>query len=155
MNCGCFSFGQQAATIAACLLLLDGCQTAYEPGGSPGVMASIRVNASDTDAALTAVEQVFHNAGFKLVRVQPYVRIFERPGSKMDSFKYGDWDGNSVLMRAKVSAELLGKAAVLDCRVVAVREYGQPVESENPVWREYRKEYQTLMDQVQQRLVLR
>ena len=145
--------GYQIAIVAGCLLL-GGCQTAYQPGGSPGIMASVTVASANSDQIFDAVDHVFNRAGFKLVDVRPNLRVFERPGSQMDNMKYGDWDGTTVMMRAKVSMVSQGGTVTLECRVVAVRNYGQTLESENAVWGGYRKEYQSLMDQVRDYLAV-
>jgi hypothetical protein len=154
MNTRFVRSAKQVIRMAGGLLLLVGCQTAYEPGGTPGIMASVQVAATDPEVIFAAVEQVFVSAGFKLVNVQSNTRVFERPGTQTDAVKYGDWDGSGVMMRAKVSAESRGGSVALECRVVAVRNYRQTLESENPVWRGYRKEYQALMEQVRQRLAV-
>jgi hypothetical protein len=149
------NFARPTAIIAVCLLLLGGCQTTYDSDGGPAVLASTRVAGKDSEKAFAAVERVFSDAGFRLVRVEPDLRVFERRGTKVDSFKYGDWDGAGVMMRAKVSAEFVGDGVLLQCRVVAVRDYEQTFGTENPVWAGHHEEYQALMDQVRQRLVSR
>lgn len=135
-----------------CLLFFSGCQTAPMPGNTSGALAQVKVNGSNPEKVFATVEQVFEGAGFRLASSTPDLLVFERAGTQMDAVKYGDWDGTKIMMRAKVSAEGRGAEMVLQCRVAAVRNYRESLETEVLVWRGYQREYQSLMNQVRDRL---
>lgn len=138
--------------VVAGLLTVTACQTTNQPGSNS--LASMQIASASAEQIFPVVVSVFVNAGFNLTQTLPSSRVFERPGGRADAERYGDWGGSGVMMRATVSAQKWGNSWLVECNVVAVRDYEDPAfEDTNPVrGAEYRKEYQSMLDRVLRQL---
>src|SRR5262245_23253571 len=134
-------------------LLLSGCKSAHEPGG--GSHASVRIK----DKSLTEIQQatvaVFQDDEYRLTASKPNMFVFDRPGSRRDTVKWGSLlAGQTVVMRVMVSfQEMTPQNWLLKADAYAVRNAGDPF-FEDPtrtlILNTY--PYQKLLDKVAKKL---
>ena len=107
------------------------------PGNTPGQIRDVAV-------------EVFGNHGYSAARKDPANLVFEKEGSGMNNFAYGNWLTDSkVWIRVKAAIVPVGEmTARLECRAYYVRDRASSTEEELPVSRLHRGQYQKLLDEV-------
>jgi hypothetical protein len=107
-------------------LLLSGCKSAHEPGG--GSHASVQIKGKSLAEIQQATVAVFQDDAYRLTARRPDVFVFDRPGSRSDTIKWGSLlTGETVVMRVKVMfRELSPQTWLLQADAYAVRNGGDP-----------------------------
>ncbi len=115
-----------AAAVVVSAWLGGGCRSPHGPGYE-STAAVVFGGATPLEAA-RAVSDVFQSAGYKPLPVGETkdTRLeFERPGSGMANFLYGDFAANSVWSRVKIRiSELEDGKLLVACDVFRVRDHG-------------------------------
>ena len=107
------------------------------PGNTPGQIRDVAV-------------EVFRNHGYSAEKKDPGNLIFEKEGSGMNNFAYGNWLTDSkVWIRVKAAIVPVGEmTARLECRAYIVRDRAGSTEEELPVSRLHSGQYQKLLNEV-------
>jgi len=134
------------------LLLVTGCQSAHEPGGTSHAVVQINGHSLDEIQQTTAV--VFGEEGYSLGGRTPDQMLFQRPGSRRDAAKYGGWSGDGVTMRVRVDfTALAGGSYRLQADAYAQQNSADPFfRDENRAMMLNRLPYRRLLDEVARRL---
>ena len=133
-----------------CALLSAGCVTREKPD----YLASVEIEGNTPGQIAAATEAVFSANGYKLASSGAMKLMFEKPGSGMNKFAYGDWVGDSqVWVRVKLNLIPAGEALFrMDCRAFLVKDKGGSTEEEIKVSSMHHRPYQKLLDDVAARL---
>ncbi len=134
-------------------LLVTGCKSAHEPGGSSH--ASVQIKGKSLAEIQQTTVAVFQDDAYRLTASRPDVFIFDRPGSRSDTVKWGGLlAGETVVMRVKVAFRELGPQTwLLQADAYAVRNAGDPFfEDPTRTLILNRSPYQKLLDEVAKRL---
>ena len=135
-----------------CLLLL-GCKSAHEPGG--GSHASVQIKGKSLAEIQQATVAVFQDDAYRLAGSRPEMMVFDRPGSRGETVKWGSLlAGQTVVMRVQVAfRELSPQTWLLQADAYAVRNAGDPF-FEDPTRTIILNThpYQKLLDKVAKRL---
>lgn len=93
--------------------------------------------------------EVFGNNGYSAANKDPGNLVFEKEGSGMNNFAYGNWLGDSrVWIRVKAAIVPVGEMkARLECRAYFVRDRASATEEELPSYL-HRGQYQKLLEEV-------
>ena len=125
-----------------------GCRStqATDSGGFASVIIPGNTPGQIRDAAV----EVFGSHGYSAARKDPSKLVFEKEGSGMNNFAYGNWLSDSkVWIRVKAAVVPVGEmSARLECRAYLVRDRASATEEELPVSRLHRGQYQKLLDEV-------
>src|SRR5215471_18732556 len=107
-------------------LLLSGCKSPHEPGG--GSHASVQIKGKSLVEIQQTTVAVFQDDAYRLTASRPDVFVFDRPGSRSDTIKWGSLlAGQTVIMRVKVMfRELSPQTWLLQADAYAVRDAGDP-----------------------------
>ena len=99
-------------------------------------------------------EKVFADNGYRPPENAGRKFWFEKPGSGMNKFAYGDWVGDTqVWVRAKLNIASIGEARYrLECIPVLVKDKGGSTEEEIKISSMHHRPYQKLLDEVAARL---
>ena len=137
--------------LAFCLVAASGCRST-DNSGSAG-FASVMISGNTPGQIRNGTVEVFRADGYKVARSDPDRMIFEKEGSGMNNFAYGNWIGDSaVWVRVKASVMTAGEMTFrLQCRAYVVRDIGGSTEEEI-ILPGYRKgPYQKLLEEVARR----
>lgn len=145
-----FVAGLAPCALLVLLLLIAGCATRDKPS----YIASVEIQGNTPGQIAAVTEAVFTENGYKLAGGSATKPVFEKPGSGMNKFAYGDWVGDTeILVRAKVNITMIGEAAWrVDCTPFLVKDKGRSMEEEIKVSSVHHKPYQKLLDDVAARL---
>jgi hypothetical protein len=132
------------------MLLIAGCATRDKPS----YIASVEIQFNTPGQIAAVTEAVFTENGYKEAGSGAARLVFEKPGSGMNKFAYGDWVGDTeVLVRAKVNITPIGEALFrVDCTPFLVKDKGRSMEEEIKVSSAHHRPYQKLLDDVAARL---
>ena len=138
--------------LICCLACASGCRSAgaHSAGGFASVVISGNTPGQIRDAAV----EVFARDGYIATQKDdPGNLVFEKEGSKMSNFAYGNWMGDTpIWMRVKAAIVPAGEMrSRLQCHAFLVRDRGSAAEEELPVSRLHRGQYQKLLEEVAQR----
>jgi hypothetical protein len=148
----------QAAAVWALLLAVclggwagAGCTSVGKPAAP--LLGTIEIRDAPVERVCDVASQVFHDHGYKVCSNGWTTLIFERDGSLLNDLAWGNWMGARIRVRVKVSViELSGGGCRLECSASLVRNEGEPVEDEVKVNRLHHRKYQSLLDEVANRL---
>src|ERR1051326_6844414 len=91
--------------LGLCFLLLPviwlGCQS--HPGSSSGHLASVLITNQPIERVEQMMRAVFVAHDYQIAKPKAGQLIFEKEGTGMNSFVYGDWSDKKVWIRAKVT----------------------------------------------------
>jgi hypothetical protein len=110
--------------------------------------ASILINAGEPDKIYAAVADVFASKGFNLMTAAQSGWVFQRPGTRADSHRFGDYDSSAVMMQATIVVVPYGNQWLVQCNLVAIRDYNDPLGGDtNPIPRGfgYHREYEDML----------
>jgi hypothetical protein len=132
------------------MLLSAGCATRDKPD----YIAAVEIHGNTPGQIAAVTEAVFAENGYKLAGGSATKPVFEKPGSGMNKFAYGDWVGDTeVWVRVKVSITPVEEAVWrIDCRPFLVKDKGRSMEEEIKVSSVHHKPYQKLLDDIAARL---
>jgi len=137
------------AWLGLCLCaLLAGCRSPGKPTAGPGI-AMVEIHGSSPSEISARAEDVFRQNGYQLVHSGPNDLLFEREGSRMETFTYGSWLDPLWI---RVKAYIVPSAAAtlrLECKAWMVTDKGGVTEDEVPVT--HLHPYQKLLDEVARR----
>ena len=113
-------------------------------------MASIVVTNEPSEKIETAVRNVFRKYAFEETKGEKDEMVFQRPGSFMNSFVYGDWWSGGVWERIKIyQRELDSERTVVECDGYMVQEHDDPLfQKEKLQYGSKKKHLQELMNEV-------
>jgi hypothetical protein len=140
-----------AVLLLATACLLGGCHTETDPSQS-GHMASLQISGSSEADILRTMKDIFANHGYQHVEDLN----FDKRGSAWQTALYGGWaeDGVWIRMKASIDAEPSG-SYLIGCDAFRVTDHSQGVmEEEKPAYA-YHKECQSILGEIQARLVTR
>jgi len=130
-----------------CLCCGSGC-TSNKP--APARFASVELQGNTPGQIHDAAVEVFQKHGYKVANKALDQIVFEKQGTKWDSFAYGDWDA-PVWVRVKAAVVPLAEAKFrLQCHAYMVRDLGGTTEEEVACLRG--APYQKLMEEVAEHL---
>jgi len=138
------------ALIALAFWLVSGCATAEKHA----YIASVEIQGNTPGQITAMAEKVFTENGYHAAGNAGERMLFEKPGSGMNKFAYGDWVGDTqVWIRAKLNIAPIGEARFrLECVPVLVKDKGGSTEEEIKISSMHHGRYQDLLDQVAARL---
>lgn len=130
--------------------LLAGCATAEKPP----YMASVEIQGNTPGQIAAMAEKVFTENGYHAAGTAGGRMLFEKTGSGMNKFAYGDWVGDTqVWIRVKLHIASIGEARFrLECVPVLVKDKGGSTEEEIKISSMHHRPYQKLLDDVAARL---
>ena len=113
-------------------------------------MASIMVTNEPPDKIDKAVRSVFKKHAFEEAKGEKDEIVFQRPGSFMSSFIYGDWYSGAVWERVKIyQRELDSERTVVECDGYMVQEHDDPLfQKEKLQYGKTKKHLQELLNEV-------
>jgi hypothetical protein len=131
-------------------LFITGCATHEKPP----YLASVEIQGNTPWQIITAVEKVFTDNGYHAAGNAGGRLLFEKPGSGMNKFAYGDWVGDTqVWIRVKLNIASIGEARHrLECVAVLVKDKGGSTEEEIKISSMHHRPYQKLLDDVAAKL---
>lgn len=129
-----------------CLFLFAGCATEEKPD----YLAAVEIQGNTPGQITEAIEAVFTENGYKLAGKL----VFEKPGSGMNKFAYGDWVGDTeVWVRVKLNIVPIGEALFrVECRAFLIKDKGRSMEEQIKIKSMHHRPYQKLLDDVVARL---
>ena len=118
-----------------------------------GSLSAVEVQGHERALVTDTVEEVFTEAGLKLVSHTLDTQVFERPATGGEIFAYGTWSGGPVVIRLKVECLQQGGAVyLLRCFSFIARDAGTMAEDEQRLDRNQVRKYRHLLQEVAQRL---
>src|SRR5262245_18602747 len=107
--------GRRALWLLFLPLIWLGCQS--QPGTSSGHLASVLITNQPVERVEQMTRAVFTAHDFQTARPKAGQLIFEKEGTGMNTFVYGDWSDKKVWIRAKVSIKEFdaGEHVLLAC----------------------------------------
>ena len=156
--CGCssglksarllFKSAAWTALLLGILLCTVGCQSTPKKLGSHRVAAVVVTNATPKEIQ-DATEKVFKLHGFDPAPEDYNDLVFQRQGTFMNGFVYGDWYGGPVWVRIKVFLSPLDAARTLvDCDVYMVQDHEDPLFQQERKVHADRTECQKILDEI-------
>jgi hypothetical protein len=145
-------FAAAPMVLALCAASFVGCASSNQAGSYSHGAVTIK---GRSDAEIRQVTKtVFAEDGYAFASEGPEYMEFQRPGSRRDALKWGGWDGEGVVVRAKVRmTKLADDSYVLQLDMFAVHDAGQGiVESENRMIMLNKHPYAKLMNEIAKRL---
>ena len=140
-----------AARISGLVLLATlaiGCQSTPKKLGSHRVAAVVVTNATPKEIQ-DATEKVFKTHGFDPAPEDYNDLVFQKQGSFMNGFVYGDWYGGPVWVRIKVFLNPLDEARTLvDCDVFMVQDHEDPLFQQERKVHADKSECQKILDEI-------
>lgn len=136
-------------------LIWLGCQSHPGPGGSSGHLASVLITNQPSLRVEQMTRAVFTAHDYKTARPKTGELMFEKEGTGMNSFVYGDWTGKKVWVRAKVFIKEIAASqqVLLACDGYMVVDHGDAhFEEEHKLTGMHRGRFQELLDEINQRL---
>jgi len=125
-----------------------GCHSA--PPAASGRFAAVEIDGNTPGQIAAVTQDVFQAEGYSPGKVGLRDLVFERKGTSMDQFTYGDWAGSvPVWIRVKLSIQPLGETRfLLDCRAYVVYDRGTSVEAEVKLSSLHSHTYQKILDEI-------
>jgi hypothetical protein len=149
-------FTQKAARAAvlfltACLIGSLGCRSTDQ--GTPASLASVVISGNTPGQIRDAAIEVFRENGYQVARTDPASLVFEKQGSGMSNFAYGNWLGDSrIWIRVKTAIRPAGEMSFrLQCNAYMVRDRGAATEEEIALSKVHRGKYKKLLEEVAKR----
>lgn len=136
--------------VALACCLISGCATTEKPA----YIASVEIQGNTPGQITAMAEKVFADNGYRPAEHLAGKLWFEKPGSGMNKFAYGDWVGDTqVWIRVKLNIAAIGEALYrLECTPVLVKDKGGSTEEEIKISSVHHRPYQKLLDEVAARL---
>lgn len=118
-----------------------------------GALESVRIEGFSPGLIGDLVKGEFSGRGFEVTRETERELWFERPASRADQARYGEWFDRELWMRIAVTLRETGGGAV-DARSdpFLLRSRGSSTEDRQPLARRRVQEYGTILQQVKARL---
>jgi hypothetical protein len=140
-----------SSILIALAVTWSGCRSTPTQAG--GFLASVQIDDHSRAAIEQAIEQVFKENHYEMVRGAPEY-IFDKPASKMGTLAYSSWSGKPVFARTKVTIRNDGFGGfIVGCNAYMVRDRGDPIfEEEQKTIKFSSSDYQKLMDDVKKRV---
>jgi hypothetical protein len=137
--------------VAGVLACASGCHSTGVPPSAS--FASVVISGNTPGQIRDAAEEVFTHDGYTVTQTDPGNLVFDKEGSKMNNFAYGNWLGDTpIWIRVKAAIVPLGEMSCrLQCHAYLVRDRGSASEEEITVSRLHKGQYQKLLDAVAQR----
>jgi hypothetical protein len=137
--------------VAFCLVAASGCRSTDK--SASGGFASVMISGNTPGQIRNKTVEVFRADGYKVARSDPDHMIFEKEGSGMNNFAYGNWVGDTLVwVRVKASVVAAGEMTFrLQCRAYIVRDIGGSTEEEIPLSGFRKGPYQKLLEEVARR----
>lgn len=136
----------------AALAFAAGCQT---PGDEleQGALESVRIQGYSPGMIGDLVKEAFVGQGFELTRDTERELWFERPGTRADAARYGEWFDSAVIIRIQVTLRETGSGGV-DVRSdpFLLRSSGSATEDRQPLARRRVSQYGGLLREARTRL---
>jgi hypothetical protein len=128
------------------------CRSAKQPASAR--FAHVVIAGNTPGQIRNATVGVFLDNGYKARQTDPGNMVFEKEGSRMNNFAYGNWMGDTpVWIRVKASIVALGEMSCrVQCAAYLVRDIGSAAEEELPVSSLHRGLYQKMLEDVANRL---
>lgn len=150
-----FRAGHRILPVAAAALLVGaaiGCQS--DKHAISGKFAAVVLSGNTPGQIRDAAVTVFLNNDYKVRRTDPNAMVFEKQGSRMNNFAYGNWVGDTpIWIRVKSSVVPVGDMSCrLECTAYLVRDIGGASEEELPVNSLHKRPYQKMLEEVAKRL---
>jgi hypothetical protein len=132
------------------MLVIAGCATPDKPD----YLAAVEIPGNTPGQIANTTETVFGENGYKITGRSAGKLVFEKPGSGMNKFAYGDWVGDTeVWVRVTVTITPIGEARFrLDCKAFLIKDKGRATEEQIKVSSMHHRPYQKLLDDVAARL---
>ena len=129
----------------------SGCSST--PKQAAGFLASVQLEGQTRVAIQQAVEKVFLENQYEVIRMAPEM-VFDKRAGTMKMLAYGNLGGGNVFNRVKVPIKNDGVGGhVIGANVYVVRDRGDPVfEDEQKLLRIGGGDYQKMLDEVKTRL---
>ena len=119
----------------------------------PNRAAAVVIGNHSKEDINAAIKMVFEGQGYESVRDEANEQIFQKKGSFMNSFKYGDWYSGAVWERIKVhQRENEPGRTVIDCDVYMVQEHDDPLFQSERKMTGRKRRCQELLNEVAKRL---
>ena len=147
--------GHRILPVAAAALLLVGaigCQS--DKHAISGKFAAVLLSGNTPGQIRNAAVTVFLDNGYKVRQTDPNAMVFEKQGSRMNNFAYGNWVGDTpIWVRVKSSVVPVGDMRCrLECTAYLVRDIAGASEEELPVNSLHKGPYQKMLEEVAKRL---
>jgi hypothetical protein len=137
---------------AVCAALVGaGCRSTHS--SDPDQFASVDIqDCTPMQIRLVAV-QIFQAGGFQVSQAKGSNLLFEKKGSAMNNFAYGNWMEQTVWVRVKAAIVPLSETRYrLQCDAFMVRDRGGATEEQILLHHFQNGPYQELLDKVAQQL---
>lgn len=118
-----------------------------------GALESVRITGYSPGLVGDLVQEAFVGQGFELTRDTERELWFERPGTRADAARYGEWFDSAVIIRIQVTLRETGGGGV-DVRSdpFLLRSSGSSTEDRQPLARRRVSQYGGLLREVRTRL---
>lgn len=139
--------------LVACLWGLSsaGCRSLSQP--EPAQFAAVLIHGNTPGQISEMAAQVFREHGYQVERQDFDKLVFEKKGTAMNSFAYGNWMGEGVWVRVRATIVPVAEASFrLQCTAYMVRDPGQATEEDLQLSTLRRHPYQKLLEEVANRL---
>jgi hypothetical protein len=138
--------------LAFCTLAGGGCKSTSKPASAS--FASVTITGNTPGQISGVAVDVFHANGYKVAQREPDNLVFEKEGSKMNNFAYGNWLGDvPVWIRVKAAVVQIGEMTYrLQCSAYMVRDIRSSTEEEVALSNLRSGPYQKMLDDVGARL---
>ncbi|HOX59155.1 MAG TPA: hypothetical protein P5205_18380 [Candidatus Paceibacterota bacterium] len=115
--------------------------------------ASVEIRGQPPERVSDVTSEVFHDHGYKVTRRTWASLCFEKEGTAMNNLAYGNWMGQRVWVRVRVSVgEALPGTCQLKCEAFFLRNRGEPLEEEIRIGKLHKGQYQELLNEVATRI---
>ncbi len=134
-------------------LVLAGC---HSPNGSPSpYLAAVNIKDKPREEVEAATQTFFEDQGYHTSRAKSGELVFDKEGTSMNTFVYGDWSTKKVWVRVKVFLlEMKPEKQIrLACDAFMVGEHGDVrFEEEHKLTRLHRGTYQDMLEKISRKL---
>ena len=134
-------------------LVLAGC---HSPNGSPApYLAAVNIKDKSREEIEVVTQTFFEDLGYRTARAKSGELMFDKEGTGMNTFVYGDWSTKKIWVRVKVFlVEMKPEQQIrLACDAFMVGEHGDPhFEEEHKLTRIHRGTYQDMLNKISQKL---
>ena len=128
-----------------------GCRSTHS--SDPDQFASVDIQGCTPFQIRAAVVQVFRAGGYQVSEATPAKLLFEKKGTGMNNFAYGNWMEQPVWVRVKAAIVPLSEARYrLQCEAFMVRDRGGATEEQVQLHHFQNGPYQELLDKVARQL---
>jgi hypothetical protein len=133
------------------LVLAAGCHSTGHSGKD--YFASVIIHGNTPGQISEVTSEVFQHAGYEVAKGGPMRLVFEKEGSSMDNFAYGNWMDTRVWERVKITLDAIADETFrLEGQAYMLRDRGGMLEEEVKLSGMHGHKYQLLLDQVAARL---